>query len=101
MRAHGERLRAQAGIEAGDEDATADAFAVALAAARSLDRPGQLAPVLADYGVWLARSGRADEAEPLLDEAQEIFGRLGAQRWLDHIAAVCQPAVVADERTRL
>ncbi|HEU0303604.1 MAG TPA: adenylate/guanylate cyclase domain-containing protein [Gaiellaceae bacterium] len=95
MRAHGERLRAFAAIAAGDENAAADAFAEALAAARSLGRPGQLAPVLADYGVWLAESGRGEDAAALLDEAQELFERMGAQRWLDHIASVRGRTAVA------
>jgi Tfp pilus assembly protein PilF len=94
MRAHGGRVRAFRAISAGDEDAAADAFAEALAAARNYGRAGHLAPVLADYGVWLAESGRGDEAEPLLDEAQELFERMGAVRWLERIEAARSPAKV-------
>jgi hypothetical protein len=75
-------------IAAGKEEAAADAFSEALAAARSDGRAGHLAPVLTDYGTWLVESGRADEAEPLLDEPQALSGQIGAKRWLDHIATV-------------
>jgi hypothetical protein len=60
LRAHGRRLCAFRAAAAGDEDAAADAFAQALAAARSLGRAGSLAPVLADYGAWLVETGRGN-----------------------------------------
>ena len=95
LRAQGGRVRAlRAHHVGGDENAAADAFAEALAAARSLGRAGQLAPVLADYGAWLVECGRADEAEPLLDEAQELFEHMGARRWLQRIASVRPTAAV-------
>ncbi len=97
MRAHGGRLHAFAAAAAGDENAAADAFAEALAAARNVGYAGHLAPVLADYGAWLAESGRQEEAEPLLDEAQELFERMGAKRWLDHIASVRERAPVLSQ----
>ena len=87
MRAHGGRLRAFRSIVDGDEDGAADAFADALAAARSYGRSYTLGGVLADYGVWLAECGRGPEAEPLLDEAQALWERTGATRWLELIEA--------------
>jgi hypothetical protein len=44
--------------------------------------------VLADYGDWLVACGRAEEAEPLLDEARKLFERMRATRWLERIDAV-------------
>jgi hypothetical protein len=82
IRAHGQRVRACRAIVAGDDDGAADAFAEALAAARSYGRALHLAAVLADYGIWLAECGRGTEAEPLLDEAQALWERAGAKRWL-------------------
>jgi class 3 adenylate cyclase/tetratricopeptide (TPR) repeat protein len=87
LRAHGGRVRAYRAIAAGDEDAAADAFADALAAARNYGRARHLAPVLADYGVWLEECGRSSEAEPLLDEASQLFEAMGAKRWLRRIEA--------------
>jgi predicted ATPase len=87
MRVAGGRVRARRAAVAGAEDAAADAFADALAAARSLGQRWLLAPVIADYGLWLVECGRADEAEPLLDEATALFETMGARRWLDVIEA--------------
>jgi class 3 adenylate cyclase/tetratricopeptide (TPR) repeat protein len=93
VRAHLGRLRGWRAAAAGDEDTTADAFADALAAARSLGRePYLLAVVLADYGAWLVDCGRSDDAAPLLDEAIAIFEPMGARRWLAHLEAT-RPAV--------
>ncbi len=95
LRIEGGRVRALRARAAGEEDVAADAFAEALAAARSLGRNGHLAPLLADYGAWLVECGRAAEAEPLLDEARELFGRMGAKRWLERIDAVKPKETVA------
>ena len=81
--------RAQGLIAAdrGDEDAAAEAFSAGLAAARSLGERWLLAELLADYGRFLASCGRFDDAEPLLDEAQQLWERMGAVRWLERIEA--------------
>ena len=44
--------------------------------------PTWLAPILLDYGSWLVNCGREDDAAPLLAEAGEIYGKLGAVRML-------------------
>ena len=90
------RLRANAAAGTGDEAAAADAFAVALANARNLDFAYFLAPVLFDYGAWLASSGRVDEAVPLLAEARELFEGMGATVWLRRLGAVALSPPVAD-----
>lgn len=95
LRTQGGRLRAFRAVAAGEEDVAADAFGDALAAARSLGRAGYTARVLADYGVWLVDCGRAAEAEPLLEEARELFEGMGAARWLERIDAVRPKATVA------
>ena len=88
------RLRANAGAAAGDEQAAADGYSVALANARSLDYAFWLAPVLHDYGAWLVSTGRPDEAAPLLTEARELFERMGATTWIQRLDAIA-PAVAA------
>jgi hypothetical protein len=70
---------------AGDVDAAAEAFTNALAAARNLGHAPTLAPVLVDYGTWLASVDRVAEAEPLLAEARELWQGMGAVRWLERI----------------
>ncbi|HEU5213853.1 MAG TPA: hypothetical protein VFU10_13865, partial [Gaiellaceae bacterium] len=92
MRANAGRIRGFRAAAAGDEDAAADSFAEALAAARSWGRDALVAKVLADYGVWLAGSGRGEEAEPLLEEARTLFERMRAARWLARID-VARPLV--------
>jgi hypothetical protein len=38
-----------------------------------------------EHGEWLVGQARADEAEPLLAEAGEIFERLEARPWLERV----------------
>ena len=94
-RVHSGRIRGFRAGRQGDETGAADAFAEALAAARSLGQGPHVARVLADYGAWLVECGRGQEAEPLLDEAHEVFAEVGAQRWLKRIAATRPSAGVA------
>jgi hypothetical protein len=70
----------------GNVDAAAASYDRALAAARNLARePYWSALVLYDYGRWLVQSGRAEEAAPLLAEAQAFFEGVGAVRWLERL----------------
>jgi predicted ATPase/class 3 adenylate cyclase len=82
------RLRANAAAAAGDNDAAANELGLALAAARNLGQPYWLAPVLVDYGRWLVETDRQEEGAPLLEEARELFERMGATAWLERIDAV-------------
>ena len=82
------RVRGNVAAAEGDDETAAEGFALALAAARNLEQPQALAPVLLDYGRWLVDSGRAEEATPLLDEARAIFERMGARAWLNRLDAV-------------
>jgi class 3 adenylate cyclase/tetratricopeptide (TPR) repeat protein len=83
-----EHARGVVTADAGEEDAAAEAFGVALAAARSLGHRWLTAEVLTDYGRALVRAGRAEEAQPLLDEARELWEQMGATAWLERIAAL-------------
>jgi len=72
------RVRGVAASLAGDHDEAADHFARALSAARNLGEGLWTARVLAEYARALVRAGRADEAEPLADEARGLFEQMGA-----------------------
>ena len=45
----------------------------------------------ADYGTWLERQGRADEAADQLGRAQEVYHQLGASRWLEALESRTTP----------
>jgi len=45
-----------------------------------------------EHAEWLRDQGRADEAEPLLTEAREIFERLEAGPWLERASGVAVAA---------
>jgi tetratricopeptide (TPR) repeat protein len=89
------RLRANAAAHGGDVEAAADAYAIALAHGRSLGFSIWLAPVLFDYGAWLHREGRVEEAAPLLAEARELFERMGAIVWLQRLDALAPAAATS------
>jgi hypothetical protein len=55
---------------------------------RNLGKAALLGPVLFDYGRWLVQTGRTEEAAPLLEEAQTLFERMKATRWLERVAQV-------------
>jgi tetratricopeptide (TPR) repeat protein len=54
---------------------------------REHDTPFYLAVTQLEHAERLAAHGRADQAEPLLTQAREIFQRLQAKPWLDRLAA--------------
>ena len=98
LRGLGARFGGRRATLRGDpETATAGLFAAADIYAE-IERPFELAVVRLEHAEWLAASGRASEAEPLLDEAREIFERLRATRWLERADRVelasVQPAAV-------
>ena len=85
LSALGTRFRARL---AGD-DTSADAlFAAAASQLRALELPFHLAVCLLEHAEWLAARGRGDDAAPLLAEASETFGRLGAAPWLERASSV-------------
>ncbi len=62
-------------------------FATAAERFRELQIRFWHAVTLTELGEWLASQGRSDEADSKLDEAREIFGRLGAAPWLGRLDA--------------
>jgi class 3 adenylate cyclase/tetratricopeptide (TPR) repeat protein len=61
-------------------------YAAAESLFREVGLPFWLAVVLLERAELLARQGRPGDAEPLLDEAREIFERLEATPWLERAA---------------
>jgi hypothetical protein len=88
------RARGVLAAHAGDESAAAEAFGVGLAAARNAGDRWLTAQLLTDYGRSLISFRLIEEAEPLLDEAQELWEGMGAVRWLERIEAARSPAKV-------
>jgi predicted ATPase/class 3 adenylate cyclase len=97
LRAIGARYSARRAA-AHDDAATAEAgFTAAEDVYRSIPLPLELAETQVEHAEWLASHGRLDDAEPLLAEAEGLFGRLRATPWLERIAAcrASAPAVTA------
>ena len=95
LRALGARFAALRAARRGDVQSADAGFA----ATERLYRvtPFRLAVVLVEHAEWLAAEGRAEEAEPLLDESREVFERLGAAPWLQRVAAVAAPEAALSE----
>jgi DNA-binding CsgD family transcriptional regulator len=79
-------------------DDDADSLLEAVAAHRDGPRPYQLAAACEDAGIALGRTGRTNEAVPLLNEAAIAYGRLEALRDFDRIQSALQDLGV--QRTR-
>jgi class 3 adenylate cyclase/tetratricopeptide (TPR) repeat protein len=74
-----------------DQDQVEPGFTRAAAILREIGARFWLAQALLDHGEWLMEAGRAEDAEPLLEEAREIFDRLEAAPWLERLGAVATP----------
>jgi predicted ATPase/class 3 adenylate cyclase len=88
-------LRFRARLAAEAPSAERD-FAAAAGELRELELPFHLAIVLLEHGEWLVRQGRADQGQPLLDEARNTFERLEANPYLQRLDALqaSQPAEI-------
>jgi tetratricopeptide (TPR) repeat protein len=93
LEAHARRFRARLAAADGRHDEAEQRFKRAVGQFRELAAPFWLAVCQLEQGEWLAGQGRGEEAEPLLDEAREIFERLKARPWLERLEQV-QPAGV-------
>ena len=79
------RLRARLAALRGDAAVAEEGFEEAVAELRPLGMRFHLGTALAQYGQWLERESRVEEAEPLLAEARGIFEDLKAAWWLDRL----------------
>ncbi len=88
LRAHSARFRAHLAERAGESETADRLFRGAIGLWREIAAPFHLAVVQLEHAEWLGGQARVDEAEPLLTEAQEIFGRLQAAPWLERSEAL-------------
>jgi tetratricopeptide (TPR) repeat protein len=86
LTAQGARFAARLSVLRGATDSVSAGFTAAADAFRELSMPFWLAVAQLEHGEWLAEQGRPAEAEPLLEEADEIFSRLEARPWLKRCA---------------
>jgi DNA-binding CsgD family transcriptional regulator len=90
-----EQLIARArGILAGPDRAEAH-FGTALADPAGDQWPFERAQLRLDYGEWLRRRRRINDAKPVLTEALATFRRLGARSWAQRAQAELRAAGVA------
>jgi class 3 adenylate cyclase len=82
LAAHRLRLQARLASQRGDDDGFESALVESRGIFHRLSMPFYAALALLELGEWLLAQGRPGEAEPLLDEAGEIFERLQARPWL-------------------
>ena len=81
LEAHAHRFRARL-------DGDPAEFGTAAARFREIDIPFWLAVTQLEHGEWLVSQSRADDAEPSLSEARDIFERLEARPWLERTDAL-------------
>ncbi|MGZ4333931.1 MAG: ATP-binding protein [Gaiellaceae bacterium] len=87
LAALGDRTRARLAAARGPVDEVEPLFTAAAEKFRRIGTPYWLAATLTEQGEWLLGAGRGDEAGPLLDEAEAIFGRLQAEPWHERLAS--------------
>jgi tetratricopeptide (TPR) repeat protein len=83
LRAGAARVAGLLAWRRGNADAADERLAAAAREFRDTGARYSLAQVLLEHAEVLSASGREDEAEPLLSEANAIFAALGAAPWLE------------------
>jgi tetratricopeptide (TPR) repeat protein len=86
------RYEAHIAARRGDHEAAETLFRRSTAGQREVGARFWLAVTLLEQAEWLAGTGRAAEAEPLLDEARETFETLEAAPWLERLDALAPAA---------
>jgi hypothetical protein len=85
LRSLARRIRARLGPA--DASEVERLFKEAEALVRDADLPYWVAWALTEHGEWLVGQDRRGDAKPVLEEAHEIFERLGAKPWLTRVEA--------------
>jgi hypothetical protein len=79
------RFRGRLASLDGDAGTASMRYDTAESELRQADLPFWLGGALLEHAVWLASEGQESEAKPLLQQAREIFDRLGAKPWLERV----------------
>jgi tetratricopeptide (TPR) repeat protein len=87
------RYDAHVAARDGDAEAADRRFRRSAAVQREVKARFWLAVTQLEYAEWLSAEGHADEAEPVLAEAREIFARLEATPFLERLDALAAAAV--------
>ena len=90
--AHASRFSARLAAARGEHEDIEARFTDAERIFREFRITFWLAVTELEHAEWLRDQGRADEAEPLLTEAREIFERLEAGPWLERASGVAVAA---------
>ncbi|HEX2088776.1 MAG TPA: adenylate/guanylate cyclase domain-containing protein [Actinomycetota bacterium] len=91
LRANTARLRALIAAAAEQREGMEQDFKAAVGMFREIGVPFFLATTLLEYGEWLAKQERLDDARPILDEARGILEGLKARPWLERLARLEAP----------
>jgi class 3 adenylate cyclase/tetratricopeptide (TPR) repeat protein len=83
LTAHRERFAGMIAVRQGDRIGAERSFKKAEGAFRELGNPFPLGQVLLEHGELLEAAAELADAEPLLEEAHQIFTRLNAVPWLE------------------
>ena len=95
VRAQMTRLEARLLAARGEVEGVEKAFKSSTGSFRELHIPYWLAIALAEQGQWLIGQDRTEDASPVLNEAREIFVRLGARPWLERVERIAPSPVLA------
>jgi class 3 adenylate cyclase/tetratricopeptide (TPR) repeat protein len=98
LSAHGSRARARLAIAKGDDPAAIDrefSHAAGIFGEHGMSFARSVA--LLEWAEWLGTQDRDSQAMAMLDEAREVFERLGAKPWLERAAALPVTAAAAAE----
>jgi class 3 adenylate cyclase/tetratricopeptide (TPR) repeat protein len=94
-RAQASRLEARLAASRAESDVVEARFMAAAGTFREIGVPFWLAVTLTEHAEWMAAAGKAEQAEPSLTEARDIFERLGAAPWVERVGAVSRTAIGA------
>jgi class 3 adenylate cyclase len=100
IQAQSSRFRARLAAIEGAKDRAEQEFKGAAGSFREMATPFPLAVTQLEFGEWLVREGRADEAAPLLSEARNTFERLEARPWLERLDRATSGLPVLEEAGR-